>query len=130
MAIKLIKISAIYFLIAIILGLIMSITHNYSFTPVHVHMNLLGWTSLTLAGILYHQFPQLEISLAGKIHFWLHNIGLPIMMISLFLLILLENESFGLGAAIGSIITVIGIMFFVWNIFINLKKSSSVNNHQ
>ncbi|KGP93058.1 hypothetical protein N780_12075 [Pontibacillus chungwhensis BH030062] len=123
MAIKLIKISSIYFFIAVILGLIMSITHDYSFTPVHVHMNLLGWTSLTLAGILYHLFPQLEQSISGKIHFWLHNIGLPIMMVSLYLLISLENESFGIGAAIGSIITVIGVIVFVLNIFINLKKS-------
>ncbi|WP_345239003.1 cytochrome-c oxidase [Pontibacillus salipaludis] len=124
MAIKLIKISSLYFLVAIILGLIMSITHDYSLTPVHVHMNLLGWTSLTLAGILYHLFPQLEQSISGRIHFWLHNIGLPIMMTSLFLLILLENESFGIGAAIGSIITVIGIIAFVWNVFIHLKRPS------
>ncbi|MCD5322909.1 MULTISPECIES: cbb3-type cytochrome c oxidase subunit I [Pontibacillus] len=123
MAIKLIKISALYFLISVVLGLIMSITHDYRFTPVHVHMNLLGWTSLTLAGILYYHFPALGQSLSGKIHFWLHNIGLPIMMISLFLLLYLENDAFGMGAAIGSTVTVLGIIAFVWNICVNLKAS-------
>nr|WP_249365347.1 cbb3-type cytochrome c oxidase subunit I [Cytobacillus citreus] len=119
--IRLIKISSIYFAIGILLGYYMSSTHSYILTPVHVHINLLGWTSLTLAGILYHLFPNLAASKLGKWHFWLHNIGLPIMMLSLALLITTENGALQKGTAIGATITSIGILIFVYNILKNLK---------
>ncbi|CAM4123383.1 hypothetical protein Gste01_02546 [Geobacillus stearothermophilus ATCC 7953] len=54
MGVKLIKISVVYFVIGVCIGLGMSMTHSFALTPVHVHINLLGWTALTLAGIIYH----------------------------------------------------------------------------
>ena len=80
---RLIKISAIYFVIGVSLGLYMSIVHSYVLTSVHVHINLLGWVSLALAGIIYTLFPDLASTKLAKIHFWLHNITLPIMMLGL-----------------------------------------------
>ena len=55
---RLIKISAVYFVIGVILGLYMSIAHSYVLSSVHVHINLLGWVSLALAGIIYTLFPE------------------------------------------------------------------------
>lgn len=121
MGIKLIKISTLYFAIGVLIGYFMSSTHSYVLTPVHVHINLLGWTALTLAGILYHLFPNLATSKLGKWHFWLHNIGLPIMMASLAIVITVKNEAFLLGTAIGATITTIGILLFVFNVLKNLK---------
>ncbi|MDX5475571.1 MAG: cytochrome-c oxidase, partial [Bacillaceae bacterium] len=57
MAVRLIKISAIYFFVGVLLGYYMSTVSTYTLTPVHVHINLLGWTSLTLAGLIYLSFP-------------------------------------------------------------------------
>ena len=74
---RLIKISAIYFVIGVSLGLYMSIVHSYVLTSVHVHINLLGWVSLALAGIIYTLFPDLASTKLAKTHFWLHNITLP-----------------------------------------------------
>lgn len=121
MGIKLIKISAVYFAIGVLIGFYMSISHSYVLTPVHVHINLLGWTALTLAGILYHLFPSLEASKLGKWHFWLHNIGLPIMMISLALMIITENSALVPGTAIGGTITTLAVLVFVWNVLKNLR---------
>jgi len=121
MGLKLIKISSVYFAIGILLGYYMSVSHSYELTPVHVHINLLGWTSLTLAGILYHLFPSLTASKLSKWHFWLHNIGLPIMMISLAMIVAAQNAAFVPGTAIGATLTALGILLFVWNILKNLK---------
>ncbi|MEH7121845.1 cbb3-type cytochrome c oxidase subunit I [Bacillus sp. JJ1532] len=123
MGIRLIKISAIYFAVGVLIGYYMSTSHSYVLTPVHVHINLLGWTALTLAGILYYLFPKLAASKLAKWHFWLHNIGLPIMMIALAILITTQNEAFTPGTAIGATITVIGVLLFVLNILINLKDN-------
>ncbi|KAB7706670.1 cytochrome-c oxidase [Bacillus aerolatus] len=121
MAIKLIKISAVYFAVGVLLGYYMSIVHSYELTGVHVHINLLGWTALMLAGMLYHLFPILASNGMAKAHFWLHNIGLPIMMISLYLLITTENDSYTPAIATGATLTVLGILTFVTNVLINLK---------
>ncbi|CAM3482394.1 hypothetical protein GCM10009865_30830 [Aeromicrobium ponti] len=121
MGITMIKISTVYFAAGVLLGYYMSSTHSYLLAPVHVHINLLGWTSLTLAGILYYLFPSLAEKNAGKWHFWLHNIGLPIMMLSLAMVLVTENNTFLPGTAIGATITAVGIFVFVWNILKNLK---------
>lgn len=122
MGIRLIKISVVYFAIGILLGYYMSISHSYDLTPVHVHINLLGWTALTLAGIIYHLFPNLSENRLGRGHFWLHNIGLPIMMISLAVLVATGNEVVLPGVAVGATITVLGVLLFVWNVLTNLKE--------
>jgi hypothetical protein len=60
---------------------------------------------------------------AGKWHFWLHNIGLPIMILSLAMVLVTENNAFLPGTAIGPIITSVGIFIFVWNILKNIKAA-------
>lgn len=121
MGIRLIKISVVYFAIGILLGYYMSISHSYELTPVHVHINLLGWASLSVVGLIYHLFPNLSSNRLGIWHFWLHNIGLPIMMIALAVLVTTGNEAVVPGTAIGATITVLGILIFVWNVLKNLK---------
>ncbi|MEK3888725.1 cytochrome-c oxidase [Bacillus sp. FSL K6-3431] len=119
---KLIKISVVYFLIGISFGLYMSIFHVFSLATVHVHVNLLGWMSLAIAGILYILFPKLAKTSAAKAHFWLHNLGLPIMMIGIALAILDVSPVFFPIATIGGVITVIGIYCFGYNVLRNLNS--------
>src|SRR5690625_7790172 len=76
----LMKISVVYFLVGIAFGLYMSIFHVFNLATVHVHMNLLGWMSLAIAGIFNHLYPNLAKTAAAKIHFCLHNSCLRIMM--------------------------------------------------
>jgi cbb3-type cytochrome oxidase subunit 1 len=120
MGIRLIKISVIYFMIGVLFGLYMSMTHDYSFTPVHVHINLLGWTALTLAGIIYHLFPAVSATKLAKAHFWLHNIGLPLMMIGLIILIS-GNEGIVPVIAAGGLLTTLAVLLFGYNVLTKLK---------
>lgn len=41
------------------LGIAMGITHDFSLSPVHAHLNLLGWTSLALIGLTLRAYPEL-----------------------------------------------------------------------
>ncbi|TDL80197.1 cytochrome-c oxidase [Peribacillus frigoritolerans] len=120
MGIKMIKLSVLYLAVGLLLGLFMSIAHDYTLTSVHVHINLLGFTTLTIAGILYYAFPELTDHFLAKAHFWLHNIGLPVMMIGLAFTVS-GNNSLVLFTITGSFATVIGLLFFVWNVLANLK---------
>jgi cbb3-type cytochrome oxidase subunit 1 len=116
------KISVIYFMIGISIGLYMSFAHVFSLATVHVHVNLLGWMSLALVGIIYHLYPTLEKNALAKSHFWLHNIGLPIMMIAIALAIQGVHPIFFPIATFGGLATLIGIFCFGFNVLLNMPK--------
>jgi cbb3-type cytochrome oxidase subunit 1 len=120
MGTRFIKISAVYFAIGVSLGLYMSIAHSYELSSVHVHINLLGWVSLAIAGIIYTLFPDLASTKLAKAHFWLHNITLPIMMLGLSF-ILYGQDAWTPIVAISGTILVLAIILFALNILIKLK---------
>ncbi|WP_066068217.1 cytochrome-c oxidase [Neobacillus soli] len=121
MAIKFIKISVVYFVIGVCIGMYMSMAHNYTLTPVHVHINLLGWMSLAVAGLVYVAFPSAAQTTLAKVHFWLHNIALPIMMIGLAFLVT-GTESAEPAVAVGGTLMVLGIIIFAINVLKNVKN--------
>lgn len=41
------------------MGIAMGIAHDFHLAPVHAHLNLLGWTSLSLMGLTYRAWPEL-----------------------------------------------------------------------
>lgn len=121
----LIKISVVYFMIGILFGLYMSVFHIFNLATVHVHLNLLGWMSLALVGVLYNLYPHLSQTKAAKTHFWMHNIGLPMMMIFIALGILTMIPLFFLLATVGGAVTVIGIFFFGINVLRHLNNEAN-----
>ncbi|UOY91664.1 cbb3-type cytochrome c oxidase subunit I [Ectobacillus sp. JY-23] len=120
MGVHFIKISAIYLVVGVVLGMYMSIAHSYILTPVHVHINLLGWAAMAVAGILYHIFPDAAATRLGKIHFWLHNISLPIMMLAL-AFVVKGKEAAGPFVAVGGTAMTLAIIIFMVNVFLHVK---------
>ncbi|MDR7001735.1 cytochrome-c oxidase [Neobacillus niacini] len=121
MGIKFIKISVVYFVIGVLIGMYMSMTEKFTFSSVHVHINLLGWMSMALAGLIYVAFPAAGETTLAKVHFWLHNISLPIMMIGLAFLVS-GTAAASPAVATGGTLMVLGIILFAINILKNLKK--------
>src|SRR3954452_8996751 len=115
MGIKFLKISVVYFVIGVLIGMYMSMTDKFDLTPVHVHINLLGWMSMALAGLIYVAFPAAAETTLAKVHFWLHNISLPIMMIGLAILVS-GTKSAAPAVATGGTLMVLGIIVFAINI--------------
>src|SRR5215467_11574173 len=83
MGIRFLKIAAVYLFVGVAMGLAMGITQSFALHPVHAHVNLLGWASLALAGLIYVQFPAAAETRLARIHFWMHNVSLPIFMTAL-----------------------------------------------
>src|SRR3954454_17938931 len=50
------------------MGIFMGIAHDFQFAPVHAHLNLLGWTSLALFGLVYRAYPMLANSPIAMVH--------------------------------------------------------------
>lgn len=117
------RVAVVYFVIGVIFGMYIGITQQFQFSSVHAHINLLGWASLALSGIIYCLFPAAGESRLGQWHFWLHNIGLPVMVIGLYLEIA-QLASLPL-IPIGGIVAIIGIILFAVNMFVNAKSSDT-----
>ncbi|HYD89349.1 MAG TPA: hypothetical protein VEA80_17855 [Vitreimonas sp.] len=48
------------------LGIWMGVAHDFTFAPVHAHLNLLGWVTLAAYGLMHRAYPALGASrLAG-----------------------------------------------------------------
>ncbi|MEK5147108.1 cytochrome-c oxidase [Psychrobacillus sp. FSL K6-4615] len=121
MGARLIQISVVYFTIGVSLGMYMSMAHDYALTGVHVHINLLGWTSFALAGVIYHLFPVISKNIYAKLHFWSANIGIPLMMVALTVLILAENEQATIFVATGGVLVVFSVIMFAINVLKNVR---------
>lgn len=121
MGVRLIQISVVYFAIGVTLGMYMSMAHDYALTGVHVHINLLGWASFALAGIVYHLFPTISKNIFAKLHFWSANIGIPLMMIGLTVLILAAADQATIFVAIGGVLVVFSVIMFAINVLKNVK---------
>lgn len=83
MAIRCFKLAALYLLLGLTLGVFMGATRQFALMPVHAHINLLGWTLLLLAGLLFARFPQLAATRLAQAFFWIFNISVPISMLLL-----------------------------------------------
>ncbi|MFC5406057.1 cytochrome-c oxidase [Cohnella soli] len=118
---KMIAGAAVYLVIGALMGMGMSISENYALAPVHAHVNLLGWVSMALGGIVYHLFPSAAASRLGKWHFWLHMIGIPIMMAGLTAMLLTENEALIPVVSVGSVMVVAGVILFMINAFKHVR---------
>ncbi|MFB3829136.1 MAG: cytochrome-c oxidase [Bryobacteraceae bacterium] len=83
LGVRLTQISAVYMVVGLGLGLGMGISGDFSMSSVHAHILLLGWTTMAICGIVYLVAPGCARSRLAALHFWGHNLGLPVMMASL-----------------------------------------------
>ena len=122
MGIRFLKIAAIYLAIGVSMGLAMGIMQNFALHPVHAHINLLGWATMALAGVIYVLFPEAAKTRLAKIHFWIHNLALPVMMVALALMLTgHEKALYFLEPASTSM--VVGLVLFVVNVVVNVRAA-------
>lgn len=77
---------AVYLVVGIVLGSYMGGSGDHSLAPVHAHINLLGFTLMTVFGIGYRFVPALAEGALPKAHFWLHQVGALGLLVGLFLM--------------------------------------------
>ncbi|MGE5171713.1 MAG: hypothetical protein ACM3JC_15225 [Rudaea sp.] len=124
MSIRLIRIAAVYLAIGVTMGIVMGITHQFSLAPVHAHVNLLGWASLGIMGVIYRVYPAAAETRLARAHFWVHNTALPIFMVAL-AFALTGHEAFLPVAIVGALAVAIGILLFAANVWLTLRPAES-----
>jgi hypothetical protein len=115
---RLLQIAVVYWVVGVSWGIYMGATANFTDVPVHAHLNLLGWVSLGLCGLIYAKAPHLERSFLAKAHFWLHNLGLPPLMAAVWLIVNGYPEIGGPVAGIVSFVMGAGVLSFAVNLWV------------
>lgn len=111
-----IRMAVAYLAIGVALGVYMGALGDHSLRSVHAHLNVFGWVSLALMGLIYGQYPEIAQNRLAQAHFWLQNLGLATMMLALaFQLTGHPQAEPVLG--IGSVMAALGCCLFAANIF-------------
>ncbi len=125
---KWIKIAVIYLIFGISVGLFMSSTLQLNWASAHAHVNLVGFATTAIFGVIYSVYPGAANSVLGKTHFWLHNIGIPFFLLSTFLVQVSGMLDFAHiftylgGGAFG-----LGVLVFIVNALKNINESTVIS---
>lgn len=130
-----IQTALIYLLIGVILGVVIGTDPMLAvrFRFVHIHLNLLGFMVMFIAGVAYHVLPRFTARTmpwpAGvKYHFYLQNIGLLGMLGAK-----LMNDFWTTGGktifVLFAIVTASGLFIMICNLFCVLIPRGSTCDH-
>ncbi len=118
---RLLRWAVVYLLVGVCYGLYMASSHQYQYAPVHAHLNLLGWASLALIGLIYRAYPELTRGQLPILHYWLHLTALPVLMVALNYMLAGHPKAEPV-VAVFAIITAVGLVCFIINAFMRLPK--------
>lgn len=97
-------------------GIWMGIHQRMDQAHLHAHINLIGFASMILFGLLYRSFPALAASHLATAHFLVYNIGAAIFLAGLPLA--QSGQTIAL-AVVGSLMVVLGMLIFLANYLMN-----------
>lgn len=111
-------IGSLYLLVGIGLGSFMGGSGDHTLAPVHAHINLLGFTLMTVFGIAYRLIPALAGGILAMLHFWLHQIGVLVLLVGLFLLMSgMVGEGIGIIFPVAELAVLVGAVCWAVNLF-------------
>lgn len=82
------------------LGIYMGLSHDFALTPVHAHVNLLGWASLALFGLSYRAYPRLGAGKGATLHLLLSGSSGILMPAGLLIALTMNWQALVIAASI------------------------------
>jgi len=95
--------------IGMVWGIQMSASHDHRFSGAHAHLNLVGWVTMGMFGLYYHNVPAAAESCLAKVHFGLATAGVAAMVPGIVMAI--NQQGSGLVVA-GSFLTLASMILF------------------
>ena len=115
-----ILIAACYLIAGVAFGIGMAAMQKFQFAPVHAHINLLGWTTMGLCGLIYSRFPRAGGSRLGIVHFWSFNLLTPVLLAGLVFMFAGHPEMEPV-MVVGSLGVLASLLVFAANLFLNTR---------
>jgi hypothetical protein len=110
------RLAALYFALGVMLGVTMGASGDHSLFAVHAHINLLGWVSMALFGVIGALHPSMTEGRAAAVQFWTYNLGVPVMLGALTLR-LKGFASIEPLIGVASILIGVSVLLFAWLVF-------------
>lgn len=114
--------ASLYALAGMAFGINMAASQDHSLASAHAHLNLIGWVTLGMSGLYYHNVPQAAASRLARLHFAMATLGLWLIVPGIVLA--LKGITEGLAIA-GSLVTILSMALFVFIIFRTRAASPS-----
>src|SRR5215831_11560620 len=107
------RLAVVYFVIAVALGIVMGASGDHTLLAVHAHLNLLGWVTMALFGLIGLAYPAITEGSLATWQFWLHNTGVPVMLAALAAR-LKGVEAVEPVVGIASVVIGVSVALFAW----------------
>jgi len=98
-------------LVGMAMGIDMGIAQNFTYAPVHAHLNLVGWVTLVLFGFAY----RLELArndLWAAAHYVIAATGAVVFPIGIYLSMARQQEAV---VTVGALLTIASMLLFLLN---------------
>lgn len=93
-------------------GIHMAMHQDFTLMPAHAHLNLVGWVTMSLFGTFYALTANTLSPRLAWANFVISGLGVIVMIPSLAMMLSTGDHKFEAFVAIGSILTVIGLLVF------------------
>jgi hypothetical protein len=113
---RFLQVGVLFALVGMGLGVWMGKTETFTLSPVHAHINLLGWVSMLLYGLVYRAVPRAAEGVLPAIHFWLSVLSL-LAMIPTLALFLLGHTAMAAPLGVASIALWLSMLLFAVIVF-------------
>ena len=104
------------------LGIKMGASEDFTLTPVHAHLNLAGWASLGLFGLVYRAYPQLAERRIAPFHFIVSATGSVLLPIGIGVAVLKNQPTL---AIVASLLWLLGVLLFLVQLLSLLRTRES-----
>lgn len=123
MGAKWIKLSVLYLILGIAFGLFMHYAFDLRWGATHAHINVVGWLTTGLIGIIYSVYPRAGNSGLGVFQFWTYNIGLPVLLFGMGYIQIDPGLLMEITVSGGGILVAISVLVFLVNVFTNIHET-------
>lgn len=103
-------------------GIYMGINEDFTYAPVHAHLNLAGGVMMFVAGLFYNSRPGLSSRAIG-VHYAIQLLGALMLPLGIYGSIS-KAAWFIPVVGIGSLLTFVAMIFFAVMVFLGTKKSA------
>lgn len=114
--------AVLYGLSGMVLGIVMGATNDHTLSPVHAHMNLLGWASLALMGAFYGIAGERTPIRLAWLNFGVSNAG-NLITLPLLAMLLKGDTSVIPLMAVGEVILVAGMLTFAAAVVVVARRT-------
>ena len=109
--VKFLALGAAMLVVGVGMGMYMGTIHDFQLAPVHAHVNLLGWVSLSLFGIVYRLFPELQAGRLARLHFLLAAPAAPMFPAGIYMAMMHDKPL--LSAVAATMWFAVAILFLI-----------------